>query len=83
MVWFHVQNMGEIWRILNRDLFTDNISKLGQVAKQSRATQVLHEYETDKCDSLISYILHHCLHKLSMKYLVLQACFCTYMKYTY
>lgn len=48
--------------MLNRDLFTDNISKLGQVAKQSPATQVLHEYETDKCDSLISYILHHCLH---------------------
>ena len=54
--------MSEIWRILNRDLFTDNISKLGQVAKQSRATQVLHEYETDKGDNLISYILHHCLH---------------------
>ena len=54
--------MSEIWRIINRDLFTDNISKLGQVAKQSCATQVLHEYETDKCDSLISYILHHCLH---------------------
>ena len=82
MVWFHVQNMGEIWRILNRDLFTDNISKLGQVAKQSCATQVLHEYETE-CDSLTSYILHHCLHKLSMKYLMLQARFCTYMKYTY
>ena len=58
MVWFCVQIIRETWRILNRDLFTDNISKLGQVAKQSHATQVLHEYETDKCDSLTSYILH-------------------------
>ena len=42
MVSFHVQNMTEMGRKLNRDLFTDNISKLGCVAKQS-LTHVLHE----------------------------------------
>ena len=32
MVFFHVQNVSETWRKLNRDLFTNNIGKLGHMA---------------------------------------------------
>ena len=51
MASFCVQNMCEMLRKHNRDLFTDNICKLGRAAERSPTTHVIHEYETDKRDS--------------------------------
>ena len=59
MVSFCVQNMSLTWRNLSTDLFTDNICKLGCVTKWSGKTYVLHEYNTEKCDSMTSYVIHH------------------------
>ena len=59
MVSFHVQNMSETWQKLNRNLFTDNISKLRCVTQRSPTTHKLHEYETDKRDSMTSYVTQY------------------------
>lgn len=51
--------MSEMWIKCNRDLFIDYICKFGCVVKWFIMIYILYEYEIDKGDNVIYYVIYY------------------------